>query len=174
MTLSRRRLLICSPIAILAGCTATTVNGFTTYTINLATADNYAQAIENGANLLLSIPLISTAMGPAAVTIVGAATKGIASAIATLNTQYKGQVSFSFTASTVPAAFSALMADATTINNSVSAVVGNLGSQVTATEQETVDAIQTIVSTLLALGSGTVGAARLMTPAQALTVLGVK
>lgn len=174
MILSRRRLLICSPIAIMAGCTSTTTNGNTVLNINLATANAYATAIENGANMLLAIPVISAAMGPANVAIVGDAIKGIASAIATLNTVYKGQVSFDFTIATEPAALTALLTDANQINGVASAVVSSLGTQLSQAEQETIDAIQTIVSTLVALATGTVGMARLMTPAVALTVLGVK
>lgn len=178
MKLSRRYLLnlfsAAVPAAVLVSCTSTTTNGVTTETINLATVNAYATAIENGANTLLAIPLISAAMGPSAVSIVSTATKGVASAISTLNTVYKGQISFSFTVANTPAALDALVTDANQINGAVSAITASAGSEITANEQEIIDALQTVVSTLIALVTGAVGAAETPLPiGAALLVLGV-
>lgn len=179
MNISRRSLLrttaLALPAVALASCASSTVNGVTTFTINLATANAYAQAIENGANMLLAIPLISTGMGAAGVAIVKAAVAGIATAISQLNTTYKGQISFSFTIASEPAALNALVTDANQINGVASGIVTSMGTQITAAEQETIDAIQAVVSTLVALVTGTVGAVQPQMPVSAaLTVLGVK
>lgn len=177
MNISRRHLLATAPlasIALMAGCTTSTVNGVTTVTVNLATVNAYAQAIQNGANTILSVPMVTTAMGTATTALVKAAITGAATAIAQLNTQYKGALSFSFTATTVPADLSALLADATTVNNAVSTVVSSLGSQFSSSVETTIDAIETIVSALIAMVSGAVGAGANDNVAHALAVLGVK
>lgn len=174
-----RRALMLSGVAataVLAGCTFSTSNGVTSVTINLKAVNAYAQALQNGSNTLLSVPLITTAMGPATVALVKAAVAGISIAAAALAQQATGPNTLTFTANSIPAALASFQADAATINAAFGVVItaetGSLSSNIITTAS----AIQTVVSLVLALASSvmpvTVGAvAPAMPEAQALSIL---
>jgi hypothetical protein len=177
--ITRRHLLAASAVlpvgAALAGCVASTVNGVTTVTVNLATVDAYAQAIGNAVTTLLTIPALSTGLGVLGVATITTASTDVTKSISALDTANAGSESFTFSTASVPAALASLQADANTIVSNVGTVVTSLGSTLAANVTTTVDALETVVSLLTALvPTGAVSAVKLkMTEAQALAVLGV-
>ena len=170
----RRNFLISSSFLALANCAINSVNGVTTVTVNLATINSYAQAIENGVSILMGIPLISAALGLKGALISGAVS-AFASAAASLNTTYSGQTSFSFTVKSIPAALTAMEADSQNILNLFETVISASKLKLPSNASTTLSAIQTIVSLIAALVSFLPMATQTpMTEEQALAVLNVK
>jgi hypothetical protein len=175
--MQRRKLLLTSAFTALAlaGCAVSTVNGVTTLTVNLAAVNAYAQAVENSVTLLTSNPLIAAAIPAPAATIIKAAQAAVGTAIAALDKEYAGQISFSFDATNVPAALLSLQADASTIFAGFQTVAEGIGAAVPAAVSQALLALQTIVSLVNALTIANVGAVETPMPADtALAVLGVK
>lgn len=177
MNMNRRNLLRATALALpaiaLAGCVASTANGVTTITLNLATLDAYATAVENGATTLLGISLISAALGSPKVVLIKALIAGVVASIAALDAANHGGTSLSFTTASIPAALTALQTDASTIFADIETVATSLGGSLASNVVTTVEALQTIVSLLVALTSTAVGAVKTpMTGSQALQVLG--
>jgi hypothetical protein len=176
MTLSRRHLLATvslSAVVMLGACAATTANGVTMLTINLNTLEAYATATKNGVATLLSIPLISTAIGAAQVLVINAAVADMAAQVAALNTANHGVATLSFTAASIPAALTAFEADAQALMADVVVVASSLTGALAANVVTTVDALQTVLALGEAVASSAVGAARpRMSARQALTLLG--
>jgi hypothetical protein len=178
MSISRRHLIAAAPVALAlaaAGCAASTTDGITTVTVNLTTVDAYAEAISNAVATLLTVPALSAGLGAVGVAAVTVAKADIVSSISALDTANSGSESFTFTTASVPAALSALRADANKIMSNISTVVASLGGSLAASVVTTVDALETIVALTVALVPtvALTAAAPKMTEVRALATLGV-
>lgn len=176
MTISRRHLLATVPlsaVAMLGACAATTENGVTTVAINLSTLENYATAVKNGVAMLLSVPLISTAIGAAKVLVINEAVADMAAQVAALNTADHGVATLTFTAASIPAAVTAFETDAKALMADVVVVASSLTTSLGANIVTTVDALQTVLALGEAVASTNIGTARpSMGASQALKLLG--
>jgi hypothetical protein len=172
MSISRRNFVRNVPLcAVLAaaglteGCTVTTANGVTTATLNVATVDLYAKAMTEAGTTLLSIPLISAALGPVTLAAAQIALTGISSAVAAFDTASKGLVTVTYNGTSAGAAFDSLSADAVTLLNDIKAVVatqvGTVESDIT-TALDSFQTVLTLTQALVATFTGT--AAVVMTP----------
>lgn len=178
MTVSRRCLLttvpLLSAVAMLGACAATTANGVTNVTINLNTLENYATAAKNGVATLLSIPLISTAIGAAKVLVINEAVADMAAQVAALNAANHGVATLTFTTASIPAAITAFQTDAKTLLADVVVVASSLTSSLAANIVTLVDALQTVLALGEAVAPTAAGVAEpRMSARQALKLLGV-
>jgi hypothetical protein len=173
---SRRCLLATAPLcalSMLGACAATTANGVTTVTINLNTLENYATAVKDGVTTLLSVPLISTAIGAAKTLVINAAVADMAAQVAALNAANQGVATFTFTATSIPAAVTAFETDARALMADVVAVASGLTGSLAANIVTTTDALQTVLALGTAVASTNVGTIRpRMSASQALKLLG--
>lgn len=174
MNISRRHLLSTVPLlpVALLGCAATTVNGVTTVTLNLATLQNYATAVKNGVATLLSIPAISAAIGAAKVAVINAVVADMAAQVVALNTANNGAATLIFTATSVPAALSAFETDAKAIMADVVVAATSLSGSLASNIITTVDALQTILVLGEAVSNGVGATLPTMSEPQALKILG--
>lgn len=180
MNLSRRALLGTSVLGLplaLAGCgmiTTTTTGGVTTVSVNLVALNDYVQAAQNGAAILLVSPLIAAALGPVKVALIEATIANAAAQIAALTKSSNGVATLTFTASSAPAAIAAIQNDAATILAAASVMFGSFKSTLGTQIQQTVDAFATVIDLMKAAGASTVAAPKLpMAPSAALSLLGV-
>lgn len=181
MNFSRRRLMstaaLAVPAALLAGCAISTVNEVTTITLNTATVDTYAKAMDVAGAALLANPIVSAAMGPAAVAIAQTALAGITAGASAFDTATAGKATVTFNSTSVPNGLLSVYDDANTllseVNAAVAAQTGTLASDVS----QYVSSLQTIFGLFGALltavlPAAAVGAKKLpMTEAQALAVV---
>lgn len=179
--MNRRHLLTAAsaivPAALLAGCgmiTTTTTGGVTTVSVNLVALNDYVQAAKNGAAILLISPLIAAALGPVKIALIEATIANAAAQIAALTKASNGVATLTFTASSAPAAISAIQSDAATILAAGSVMFGSFKSTLGTQIQQTVDAFATVIDLMKAAGASTVAAPKLpMAPKAALSLLGV-
>jgi hypothetical protein len=174
MNISRRHWLATVPLLSVAlfGCAATTVNGVTTVTLNLATLQDYATAVKNGVATLLSIPVISAAIGAAKIAVINTVVADMAAQVAALNTTNHGAATLTFTATSVPAALTAFETDAKAIMADVVVVATSLSASLASNIITTVDALQTILALGAAVSGGVGTALPAMSGPQALKILG--
>ncbi len=189
MFCSRRAALALFPLTaagLLSGCgifSSTTSGGVTKITVNTARLAAYAAAIDNGVNTLLSIPALTGALGSIQAAAVRALGAAIVAAANQLASQGGGSQSITFDATSIPSALVSLHADANTIFGDFSAVMKSIGNSVAVDVITTFNALQTIVSLVVALTAGTavasatlaspIGPKAMMTEKEALTVLHV-
>jgi hypothetical protein len=168
-------LAVAPAVAACDAFTTTTTNGVTTITVNVAKLDAYGQAFINGANLLLSLPGVSTLPAAALITAILGVLK---TDLATFDASAAGNVTLSFDSTSIPAAIQSVLTDGKTLLTDANSVLGSAEQAVVSTAQTYINAISTVVSLFAAeIGQMTVGAAMGAAPmseAQALSVLGVR
>jgi hypothetical protein len=176
MNFSRRCLLATVPLcalSMLGACAATTANGVMTVTTDLNTLETYAAAVKNGVATLLSVPLISTAIGAANTLVINEVVADMAAQVAALNEANHGVATLTFTATSIPAAVIAFETDAKALMADVVGVASGLTGSLAANIVTTVDALQTVLALGTALASTNVGTVRpRMSASQALQLLG--
>lgn len=177
MNTSRRNILAAMALAMpAAACgiisTATT-NGVTVVTVNCAKVDAWAQAFQNGINLILGLPGMSALLGVGA-TVLSAVSTTITVEIAAFDKASGGATTFTFDSTSVPAMISSLLADGQKLVATVQASLPQ--NAIVGTVATYVNAIETVVSVFEAtLGtSATAGALPPHAEVAALAVLGVK
>lgn len=163
-------------VTCLSGCASNTVDGITTVTINVATIDAWATALNNSTNLILSLSGVGATPAGVAILAVG---DSLAADIKAFDAATKGQTTLTLNGTAVPAALASLEADANTLLANVKTAVGGVAATDVATAQNYLSAIETVVSLVEAsVPSLTVGAplraAPRMSEAQALAVLSKK
>lgn len=154
----------------LAGCAFSTVNGVTTVTLNVATINKYAQAIQITASGLLANPLVAAALGAKAA-LANALISAVGSDIEAFNTYSNGMALVKFDRTSVPAAFTSLENDAGTLLGYVKALAP---SAIPSSVSAYVASLETIVELLLALASVVAAPKTPLTEAQALAVAGLE
>ncbi|MCG4256955.1 hypothetical protein [Acetobacter senegalensis] len=165
----------------LAACTVTKSGNVTSVTLNVAKVDAYAQAAKNFAGTILSVPLVTSALGSGRVTIINACVTGIVVAIDQFDSAANGAATVSYDSTSVKTAVNSVIADLQTVLTY--AKQGISGIESTASTADTISkvnmaisAAETVLSLLTAL-IVSVGVARMaptpMSEASALAVLGV-
>lgn len=162
MLISRRSLFIrstkiaagCSALAMLAGCgivTTATTGGVTTVTLNVAKVNSLAQSLSAALTGLLDNTTVKTLLGTTVDTALANVSTEIAEDMAAFNTYTGGQTSLVFTASSIPAAVTALQTDAKTILANVEAALVPSKTSLPADALAFVNTILTIAPLVVAL-----------------------
>ena len=174
--LSRRNLLRGSALscgALLAGCAVSTTNGVTTITLNVATVDTYAKAVSLAGSVLLGLSVFTGPLGVAGTAAATVALAAVAKGISAFDVATAGQVSISFTSSSVPASLASVEADCMQFLTYVQEGVTAAGTSLPANVKPYIASLETIIPLLVALTS-TIGAVPTpMTEKQALAVVGL-
>lgn len=178
--MNRRTMLAGASVFALAGCGIFTsktdpVTHVTTYTMDVAKIDKYAQAFKSGVATVLSVPGVEALLGVYLVPF--KAIEGIVvQDIAAFDTATGGLATVDYNSSSAQAAIDSLLNDGKKILTTIAAALPQ--TAIVGTLMSAVNAVQTIVLLFEALLPGTVAASRAsvtppMTEAQALAVLGV-
>lgn len=113
--------------APLMGCTIAKNGSVTTLTLNVAKVDAYAKAAENFADTILSLPVVSAALGDKA-TVIKTLASRIVSAISSFDSAAGGAASVSYDNSSVKAAFASILDDFSQIVSLVKSALSNIES----------------------------------------------
>lgn len=165
----------------LAACTITTSGNVTSVTLNVAKVDAYAKAAQNFANTILSVPLVTSALGSGPVVLINAAVTNIVAAIDQFDSAANGAVTVSYDSSSVKTAVNSIISDLQTVlSYGKQAVSGIENTEATADTLSKVNTAISAAETILSLMTAlivSVGSARVaplpMSEAAALSVLGV-
>jgi hypothetical protein len=157
--MNRRNLLRASAFAVpaiaLSGCgviSANTVNGVTTYTINVAKLLAYTSGAAALAAAFLAIPGVSVLIGGTAA-LIETAVSDMNAAVPAINTAANGSATISFNTTSVPAFISSLEKDASNLLTYAQAAEKALGTSVSSTATTYYNAIIAAASALSALVS---------------------
>ncbi|MCG4261402.1 hypothetical protein K6W36_12580 [Acetobacter senegalensis] len=165
----------------LAACTVATSGNVTSVTLNVAKVDAYAQAAKNFAGTILSVPLVTSALGSGPVAIINASVTGIVAAIDQFDTAANGAATISYDSTSIKTAVNSIISDLQTVlaygKQAVSGIESTAATADTLSKVNTaISAAETILSLMTAL-IVSVGSARVaplpMSEAAALSVLGV-
>lgn len=165
----------------LAACTVTKSGNVTSVTLNVAKVDAYAKAAQNFANTILSVPLVTSALGSGSVTIINACVTNIVAAIDQFDTAANGAATVSYDSTSIKTAVNSIIADLQTVlaygRQAVAGIESTTATADTLSKVNTaISAAETILSLMTAL-IVSVGVARMaptpMSEAAALSVLGV-
>jgi hypothetical protein len=155
-----------------AGCAVSTLNGVTTVTVDVATVNSYAQAVETAGRALLAISYIAGPLGTAGVALAETAIAAVASAVQAVDKLSGGKASFSYASTSVPAAITALAADAAQVLAFVGAAVSKApAGAVTSRVQAVVAALSTVVALIQAFVSSVATAPLPMTGPEAIVTI---
>lgn len=165
----------------LAACTLAKSGNVTSVTLNVAKVDAYAKAAQNFAHTILSVPLVTAALGATPVALINAALTGIVAAIDQFDAAANGAATVSYDSTNVKTAVNSVIADLQTVL--AYAKQGIAGIESTASTADTLSKLNTAISaaeTILSLLTAlivSVGVTRAaptpMSEASALAVLGV-
>lgn len=185
MIKSRRSLLRTAGLlacgTALAACTITKSGNVTSVTLNVAKVDAYAKAAQNFASTILSVPLVTAALGTGTVTLINASLTGIVAAIDQFDAAANGAATVSYDSTSVKTAVNSVIADLQTVLTY--AKQGISGIESTPSTADTISKVGTVISaaetvlsllTALIVSVGVVRASPTpMSEATALAVLGV-
>ena len=165
----------------LAACTVTKSGNVTSVTLNVAKIDAYAKAAQNFANTILSVPLITSALGRGPVTIINACVTNIVAAIDQFDTAANGAATVSYDSTSIKTAVKSIISDLQTVlaygGQAVAGIENTTATADTLSKVNTaISAAETVLSLLTALivSAGVARAAPTpMSEAAALAVLGV-
>lgn len=117
--ISRRTLMQSGSVACLGGlltaCTVTTHGSVTSFTLDVAKVEAYAQAGYNFAQMVLAVPNVAQGIGAPLVAVVEACAQNALAALDSLKTQANGSLTVSYNNASVKQAFQSILADFETV-----------------------------------------------------------